>query len=401
MKHRSKKLKTAIIQVLLLIAVVQAFFAVEARAETESDKDMIMEEQMQLDEVKTIENQLKKHAPKEFMEIMPEFDPYSILKDTASGNMKPDIPSLMKRILMYLFKEIYTNFHLLIKLIVIAVFCAILKNLQASFLSESVSELAFYACYIAIVSILVLSLDTAFKLGREIIDQMVVFMHSTIPVLVTLMVSGGNIATGGVLQPVLIVVVEIAASLFKNFFLPLIFFTAVLSIVDNISDKVQISKLSGFIKQINTWAMGIILTAFIAIVSLQGSLGAVIDGVTSKTAKFAIGAFVPVAGKYLADAADTVIGCTLLIKNAAGVAVMIGIIAVCTIPLLKLLAIIILYRITCVLIEPISEKRITNCINDMANSISHILGISAVVAVMFLISVTVIISASNISAMIR
>jgi len=45
-------------------------------------------------------------------------------------------------------------------------------------------------------------------------------------------------------------------------------------------------------------------------------LGAVVDGVTSKTAKFAIGAFIPVAGKYLADAADAVIGCTLLIKNA-------------------------------------------------------------------------------------
>ena len=60
------------------------------------------------------------------------------------------------------------------------------------------------------------------------------------------------------------------------------------------------------------------MTLFIAIVTLQGAIGAVVDGVTSKTAKFAIGVFIPVAGKYLADAADAVIGCTLLIKMLLG-----------------------------------------------------------------------------------
>jgi stage III sporulation protein AE len=130
-------------------------------------------------------------------------------------------------------------------------------------------------------------------------------------------------------------------------------------------------------------------------------MGAVVDGVTSKTAKFAIGAFIPVAGKYLADAADAVIGCTLLIKNAAGVAVMIGIVCICLVPLLKILALILLYKLTCVMIEPISEKRITSCISEVANSMTFVLGITASVTFMFLIAVTAVISASNISAMIR
>jgi stage III sporulation protein AE len=285
--------------------------------------------------------------------------------------------------------------------IVVVMLCALLKNLQTSFLSDSVGELAFYVCYVVVVSILLVSFNSALNMGMKIIDNMVDFMYATIPVLITLLVSGGNITSGGIFQPVMVMIVEFSATVLKNVFIPLIFLSTILSIVNNISDKVQLSKLAGFLKQISGWTLGLILTVFIAFISIQGSFGAVVDGVTSKTAKFAIGAFIPVAGKYLADAADTVIGCTLLIKNAAGVAAMIGIIVICIVPLLKILALIALYKLTCALIEPIAEKRITDCINQVAGSLTFIFGIAASVAFMFLITITVIISASNLSAMIR
>jgi len=196
-------------------------------------------------------------------------------------------------------------------------------------------------------------------------------------------------------------VVQVSATIIKNILIPLIVLSTIISIVDNISDKIQISRLSSFLKNITQWTLGLILTIFVAIVSLQGSLGAVVDGVTSKTAKFAIGAFIPVAGKYLADAADAVIGCTLLIKNAVGVAIMIGIVVICLLPLLKILAVVLLYRMACVLLEPLAEGRIIKCISDVAGSMAHILGIAASVAFMFLMTVTALILASNISTMIR
>jgi len=103
----------------------------------------------------------------------------------------------------------------------------------------------------------------------------------------------------------------------------------------------------------------------------------------------------------LADAADAVIGCTLLIKNAVGVAIMIGIVVICLLPLLKILAVVLLYRMACVLLEPLAEGRIIKCISDVAGSMAHILGIAASVAFMFLMTVTALILASNISTMIR
>ena len=367
----------------------------------EIDANEIMDRQYQSDEIQNIQEELEKRTNNEINDILQDYDPRSIIKDAATGKFELSFKSIANNALRFLFKEIYTNLDILIKLIVLIVICALLRNLQTSFLSEGVSEIAFYVCYIVIVSILLVSFSTAMQMGMSMIDGMVDFMYATTPVLITLLVSGGNFTSGGIFQPLMLMIVEVSATIMKSVFIPMIFLSTILSIVSNISDKIQISRLTVMLKQITAWALGTILTVFIAVVSLQGSFGAVIDGVTSKTAKFAIGTFIPVVGKTLADAADTVIGCTLLIKNAAGLAVMIGVLIICIVPLLKILALVALYKAASALVEPISEKRITNCISDVAGSMAYIFGVSAAVGFMFLISITALISAGNLSAMIR
>jgi stage III sporulation protein AE len=389
-----------------VIAILLLFsFSLQAQAEdtpaAAGMEEEILEEQAGSDEIKKIEGALQKHEGQDVNEILPGYDPQKIIQEATQGKFEFSMAGLLNRVLAYLLKEVYLNIHLLVKLIILIVLCALLKNLQTSFLSESVGELAFYTCYIVIVSILLVSFHTALSLGISIIDTLVGFMHATIPVLITLLVSGGNLTSAGIMQPILVMIVEITATIMKNFFLPLIFLSTILSVVDNMSEKVQISRLTSFLKQLSTWGMGTVLTVFIGFVSIQGSMGAVIDGVTTKTAKFAITTFIPVAGKILSDAAETVVGCTLVIKNAAGIGVMIGIIAICVIPILKIAALVILYRVTCILVEPIAEKRIVSCINEMAGSMTYILGLTAAVSFMFMLTVTLVIKASNVTVMIR
>lgn len=392
---------TKIALTVFLIVFIFLSFALTAYADEDEDYDSILEQQTQLDEVKSIEQALEKHKSGDIDELMEDYDPERIISDAAKGKFEFNVIKLLNKALSYFLKEIYENVNILLKLVVVVILCAMLKNLQSSFLSDSVGELAFYACYIAVVSILLISFNSAMNMGIKIIDDTVDFMYATMPMLITLLVSGGNIASGGIFHPVMVAIVEFSAIALKNVFIPLVFLSTILSIVNNISDKVQLSRLANFFKQISGWALGLILTVFVGVVSVQGTVGAVVDGVTSKTAKFAIGAFIPVAGKYLADAADTVIGCTLLIKNAAGVAAMIGIIVICIVPLLKMLALIALFKLACALVEPIAEKRITDCITQVAGSLTFIFGIAASIAFMFLITITIIVSASNLSVMIR
>lgn len=400
--------KKKLLILLVLAMTLLPFFNLTVYCEGDSstvnkeiyEKDLL-NEQTQLPDIKKIEEKLEQSVGDDSSKIINDFNPKSIISDAASGKFELNLKSIANNALRYLFNEVYMNMHLLIKLLVLVVLCAILKNLQTSFLSESVGEIAFYVCYIVIVTVVLISFNTAMQIGIGMIDGMVNFMYATTPVLISLVVSGGGFTTGAVFNPLMLLIVEICATFMKNVLIPLIFLSTIISIVNNISDKIQINRLGALFKQITGWVLGTILTVFVAIISLQGSLGAVVDGVTSKTAKFAISTFVPIVGKTLADAADTVIGCTLLIKNAAGLAVLIGIVLICIGPLLKILALVALYKATSALVEPIAEKRITNCISDIAGSMIYVFGVSMSVAFMFMISITALISAGNYSAMIR
>jgi stage III sporulation protein AE len=384
----------------LAVFVMPAFGAREPDGAPDLEEELI-KSQMESSGIGAIEEQMEKYSNEDINEIIKDYNPERIIESAVSGRLEFNFKSIANNIFRYLFKEIYVNVGILVKLMVLIIMCAILKNLQDSFMREGIGEVAFYVCYIVIVSILLVSFNTSVSMAKSIIDQMVGFMFATLPAIVTLLAAGGNYTAGVVFQPMMLAVVEVSAVLLKDVFIPLIFFSTILSVVNNISNRIQISRLTNLIRQVAMWALGIILAVFIGTVTVQGSLGAVIDGVTSKTAKFAITAFIPVVGKTLSDAADTVIGCTLLIKNAAGLGVMIGVLAICLVPLIKILAVIIMYKGLSALAEPVSDKRITRCISDIAGAMLHILGVVATVAFMFLITTTALVSAGNISAMIR
>lgn len=387
--------------VFLLIILVVSMACGSAYAQTAVDDSNLIEQQIDVSEADEIGRIIKDYADKESLSVIGGLDPSQIIGDIISGKLKLDPASLLKAIPTYLLGEITGNIGILIKLAIIAILCAILRNLQSSFLKEGTGEIAFFACYAVFVALAVTSFKTASDLGIKTINDMVGFMYASLPVLTTLMVSSGNVISGSAFQPLMIMAAEFTANAIKVIFIPAIFLSTVLSFINNISEKIQISKTASLIKRCAVITLGIIVTAFVAAVSVQSGLKGIADGVAGKTLKFAIGTFIPVIGGYLADAASTVISCTLLIKNAAGIAVMIGVVILCLLPLLKIMALILLYRLAGLLVEPLSEKRITGCFGDMANSMSIILGMVAAVALMFLISLSTVINSANTSAMIR
>ncbi len=404
-KRSDKKMFAIFALMMALIVLLIAACSDEADAGSNDavpdDTSSLVERQAESGGIDRIKNELEKYTDEDVMDLLGGYDADTIIGDLLKGNLDIDMKGVGTRALKFLFREMYQNIGILIKIAVLVIICALLKNLQTGFMSEGAGQIAFYVCYIVIVSILFVSYGTVMNMGIGIIDSMVGFMYAMIPVMLALLVSGGNITAGGILHPVLLLIVETAATIIRNVFVPLICVSTVLTIINNISEKVQLTRLVNLIRQIVSWSLGIILTIFIIAVTMQGSLGAVIDGATQKAAKFAISTFIPIVGKTLSDAADTVIGCTLLIKNAAGVAAMIGILVICVLPLLKIIALVGLFKAAGALLEPISESRITNCINEVAGSMLHIFALSAAVAFMFIVCVAALISAGNLSAMLR
>ena len=81
------------------------------------------------------------------------------------------------------------------------------------------------------------------------------------------------------------------------------------------------------------------------------------DGVTIRAAKYVTGNFVPVVGKMFADATDTVISASLLVKNSIGLAGVIIILFLCAFPAIKILTLALIYNIAAAVMQPLETPR--------------------------------------------
>lgn len=267
---------------------------------------------------------------------------------------------------------------------VIIVIYSILKNINNDF-GKSASEIAFYAQYILIITIVMSSVVSIIDLSRESIMNMVSFMQMLVPLLMTLMIATGSISTTTIIQPIILFAIQFIANIITNLILPFVLISTVLNVVSNISSKVQIDKLSKILKSSAIWIVGIALTCFVTVLSLEGTMASAVDGLSVKVAKTAVSTFVPVVGKILGDAVDSVMGASNILKNAIGIVGIVTIIGICVIPIIKLAILTIIFYITSSVVEPIADSRILKLLDCIGDTYKIMLGILFAVTFMLII----------------
>lgn len=239
------------------------------------------------------------------------------------------------------------------------------------------------------------------KLIKDTIQNLVGFSHTLIPILITLMMTTGNITSASVVQPILLFLITFIGNIITTVLLPLTLVGTALSIISKISDRVQIGKLSKYFKSTTVWVLGVTLTLFVGILSLEGTLSSSVDGITAKTAKVAVSNFIPVVGKILGDAVDTVIGCSNILKNAVGIVGVIIVIGICIVPIIKLAILMATYYLVSAVCEPIADEKIISLLSQIGDTFKILLAMLSAISVMLIIGITLVIKISNSGLMYR
>ncbi|RUT56774.1 stage III sporulation protein AE [Clostridium botulinum] len=330
-------------------------------------------------------------------EILKDIDAKDYVKNfMEKGESQISVNKAAKAITTYVFKEIAASLKLIALLIMVAIICALLNNLQKAFSNETLSDIAYFACYALIIIILARSFYLGVNIARDTINKMTDFMMALIPILVMLIASIGGIVEATMLDPIIIGTINISANIFSKFIIPLICMTFVLQFVDNLSEDYKINKLTKLLNQVALWTQGIVMTVFVGVVTIRGITSKAMDQVTVKTAKYAVDNFVPVVGKCLSDAISTVAGYSLLLKNSISSLGLIVIVAMLLVPVIKLLIMAFMYKMAAALIEPISDSRLVNSIGAAGDSLILILSCLICVSVMFFIMIAIMASAGKV-----
>ncbi len=330
------------------------------------------------------------------VELMNELNPSEYVKsyiENGKGNIT--FSEISKAIISLLFKEVKSVLKLVLSIVTIALICSLLKNLQGAFSSKGISEIAFYACYSIIIMILSKSFLIAISVAKDVIMEVSDFMSAILPILVTMVSLAGGITEAAIIDPIVMGAVVIVPKIYSSIIIPLILISFVLQFTNNLSEEHKIDNLCKLVKQWIVWFQGIIITVFIALLTIRGITSNTIDAVTLKTTKFAVDNFVPIVGKAFSDAISSVAGYSLIIKNAVSGIGLLVIILIILYPVLKIVLMSFIYKISASLVEPISDKRITSTIAAAGDSLILLLSCVLAVSLMFFVVIAIMANAGK------
>lgn len=329
----------------------------------------------------------------------PDLNISKIFNDSITGNIGNIFNGF--GITNFLSNEVSFAIEIMIDVIIIIIINSIFKAIIENLGNSNSAQITYFIQYLVIVTLVINTFVSILDLTRESIETIVNFMQALVPLLITLMLSTGSLATSTVVEPVLLIMINIVGNFINVFLIPLLLVSISISIVSNISDKVQIDRLSKFLKSSIVWSLGLLLTIFTSTLSLQGTLTSSVDGMTAKTAKAAVSNFIPVVGKVLGDTVDSVIGCGNILKNSVGIIGVIVIIGIIFVPVVKILILWISFKLTSAVCEVVADNKIVKLIDNIADSYKILLGILISVSVMFIIGITLVVKMTNSALMYR
>ncbi len=328
-------------------------------------------------------------------ESIPDFDATEILKELNKGEFSFSPSMAFKYLVKILFDEVVNGAKLLAIVLALSVLCSYLSGLKEGFGQTAITDSAFYACYIIIAGIAAASFYDTAVCASDAVKSIAFFMRVIVPVIIMALMTGGAFVSAATLEPVLLSMVEAAVWIIEAVFIPAVMLSAALSIAGGMSDKFKTDKLLKLFGSTIKWGLSLMLTIFVSFTGLKSIASSGVDGLTLKLSKFATSNLIPMVGGILSESVETVMSCSVVIKNSVGVMGVICVVLIALHPLVKIGAVLILFRITAAIVEIVTETKIVLCISRLADSVSMIFSILAAVTIMFVLVLTIMINAGS------
>ena len=147
-------------------------------------------------------------------DFLEDIDLNNILNQAIQG--KVDNKTIFQKILKLLGTEINTSLRTLISILVIIVIHGILKSITDSLENKNISQIIYFVQYILIVTLIMSNFTEIINLVKNTANDLVGFINMLMPLLLTLMIYTGSIATSSVLEPVILFAINLIGNLIKD-----------------------------------------------------------------------------------------------------------------------------------------------------------------------------------------
>ena len=325
---------------------------------------------------------------------IPTIDGYDIFSnravEMATGEFSLNPVDVFNNIIASLSEEL-KSFSVTASSILVMTLLSSTVNTLNSALGTGMSANASFFTFFTVIS--GLALTCFFKTltyATEVMGYMTDFMSKLSPVLIVTLFACCKPASAAAFEPVLSAAVVIVSEVITKCLVPLITFSAVLSVAGNVGDRNGISGFVKIVKSATKWIMALVITVFTGINAIYGFATPALDAVGTRTLKFAVGSLVPIVGGFLSDTLDTVTASGAVVKNAVGASGIVMLCIICIPPIIKLGIMQMMFKLISAITEPIADRRISGMLWEIGEAFVALFGVVVLTAVMFIINICII-----------
>ena len=348
-----------------------------------ADEREIQEEILSRFDFDEIDASLKELFPEERLEFR------SVLEDVLSGDLTLTAELFNQLIADQFTYAVRTGKDQLVHMLMIALIAAVFSNFSKVFQSRQLSEISFYALYLLMIALALNTFSAVTKWVESGIEALTSFMGVFCPLyFAAVAVAKGSVTAVAFYQLVrfLIYLVEL---LISSILLPAIHIYMLVRVLNDLSLEGYLTKFAELIELCVSWSLKTLLACVVGINVIQGMISPAIDPV--KRSILTRGAeAIPGVGDALGGMAEVAVGTAVLVKNGIGMTGALICVSLCLVPLIQVACVALLYKLAAAVIQPVSDPRITGCVETVGEGVRLLMRVVFTTGVLFLLTVAVV-----------
>ncbi len=224
------------------------------------------------------------------------------------------------------------------------------------------------------------------RLASSTVTELSEYGKLLIPVLTGALAAQGGTTSATALYAGAIGFNSLLGAAISKLLVPGVYLFLALATASAATGEAALGKIRDFLKWAATWALKGALYLFTGFMSITGVVTGTADAATVKATKMTISGMVPVVGGILSDASEAVIVGAGVMKNAVGVYGLIAIVAIWISSFLQIGVQYLMLKAASAICASFQLKRATQLIQDLSTAMGLLLGMTATVSVLLLIS---------------
>lgn len=344
-------------------------------------------------------------------EIIETLD-FSTLNDFLNGHMRMEmsLEELIGQISLYgldalnkenitqlffdsIFYEISIVRPIFVKMLLFTLLFSVVQRLLVS-KKTYVSNMGFLLIYSTLMVLLMQSFFMVRDIAIDGINGVLNFLHALIPTYITTLIFAGNCISGAVAYELAFFFIYFIEFFMKNLLSPMIHIFVLVLFLNHLFEEEKLSKLAEFMERVMGLALKVTFGVVVGLGVVQSLLAPVKDRVATNVVISGMSS-IPGVGGALGSAGEIVLSCGMLIKNSVGIVGLILLSIFTFIPMMKIGCFWVMYHLFSIVLQPLADKRIVECVSGVARGCDLYLKIIFYSGLLFFLLISMVTMATS------